>query len=525
MKRLRGAPRWPYAASGALAAIAGIAAGHLVAALVNPDASPVIAVGSTVVDATPTPVKEWAVATLGTADKPVLLGSVAVVTLLAAAGIGLLARRHRSAAMVLLIGLTGLAGGAALLRPGASQLDVLPGLAAAAAGAGTLLGLLRLAERTGAGLGSQSPLEGSAQEAGSPGTAARRTFLLGAGAVGAAAALAGTLGQKLASNPTVPTAAALPQPKTVLPELPAGLEKRVPGISAFRTPNASFYRVDTSLIIPRVDSGSWSLEVDGDVQRPFRLSYAELLELPMIEKDITLTCVSNEVGGGYISSARWLGVRVRDLLERAGVGAGADQILSTSTTGFTISTPVQALTDDRDALVAVAMNGVPLPARHGFPARLVTPGLYGFVGSTKWLARLTATTYAKEQAYWTQRDWAIDAPVLTESRIDTPSGLQTVRSGKTVPIGGVAWAQGRGIKSVEVRVDDGEWMPATMGPDAGIDYWRQWYLLWTPPRGAGRRTLTVRATDNNGTVQTPQKADPFPRGATGWHSVVVLVES
>jgi hypothetical protein len=299
----------------------------------------------------------------------------------------------------------------------------------------------------------------------------------------------------------------------------------VPGISAFRTSNASFYRVDTSLIIPRVDSGSWSLEVDGDVQRPFRLSYAELLELPMIEKDITLTCVSNEVGGGYVSSARWLGVRVRDLLERAGVGSGADQILSTSTTGFTISTPVQALTDDRDALVAVAMNGVPLPARHGFPARLVTPGLYGFVGSTKWLARLTATTYAKEQAYWTERDWAIDAPVLTESRIDTPTGLQTVRAGKTVPIGGVAWAQGRGIKSVEVRVDDGEWMPATMGPDAGIDYWRQWYLLWTPPGGAGRRTLMVRATDNDGKVQTPQKADPFPRGATGWHSVVVLLES
>lgn len=536
MKRLRGAPRWPYAASGALAAIAGIAAGHLVAALVNPDASPVIAVGSTVVDATPTPVKEWAVSTLGTADKPVLLGSVAVVTLLAAAGIGLLARRHGTAAMVLLIGLTGLAGGAALLRPGASQLDVLPGLAAAAAGAATLVGLLRLAEPTAtvptagsgteaAGLGRpQSPLEGSAQEAGAPGTAARRSFLLGAAGVGAAAALAGTLGQKLASNPTVPTAAALPQPQTVLPELPAGLEKRVPGISAFRTPNASFYRVDTSLIIPRVGSGSWSLEVDGDVQRPFRLSYAELLELPMIEKDITLTCVSNEVGGGYVSSARWLGVRVRDLLERAGVGAGADQILSTSTTGFTISTPVQALTDDRDALVAVAMNGVPLPARHGFPARLVTPGLYGFVGSTKWLAKLTATTYAKEQAYWTERDWATDAPVLTESRIDTPTGLQTVRAGKTVPIGGVAWAQGRGIKSVEVRVDDGEWMPATMGPDAGIDYWRQWYLLWTPSSGAGRRTLMVRATDNDGKVQTPQKADPFPRGATGWHSVVVLVE-
>jgi DMSO/TMAO reductase YedYZ molybdopterin-dependent catalytic subunit len=217
-------------------------------------------------------------------------------------------------------------------------------------------------------------------------------------------------------------------------------------------------------------------------------------------------------------------VRVRDLLERAVVGSGVDQILSTSTTGFTISTPLQALTDDRDALVAVAMNGQPLPAKHGFPARLVTPGLYGFVGSTKWLERLTATTYAREEAYWTERGWATDAPVLTQSRIDTPKGLSTVRAGQELPIGGVAWAQGRGIRSVEVRVDDGEWMTATLGPEAGIDYWRQWFLPWTVPGGSERHTLTVRATDNDGQVQTEARAEPFPRGATGWHSVVVFAE-
>jgi DMSO/TMAO reductase YedYZ molybdopterin-dependent catalytic subunit len=516
-------PRWPYAAAGALAAVAGIAVGHLTAALVNPDASPVIAVGSAVIDATPTPVKEWAVSTFGNADKPILLGGVALVTLGLASAIGLLARRRRGLALVLLVALTGLAGAAALLRPTATPLDTLPGLAAAAAGLAALTGLLSLVPERGAG--PRTPLEGTASEAAPPGAPGRRTFLLGAAGVTAGAAAAGALGQKLASNPTVPTAADLPAPQLRLDPLPAGLESRVRGLSPFRTPNRSFYRVDTSLIVPRVDAGSWSLEVDGDVDRPFTLSYAELLDLPMIERDITLTCVSNEVGGGYVSSARWLGVRVRDLLERASIRNGVDQILSTSTTGFTISTPVQALTDDRDALLAVAMNGEPLPARHGFPARLVTPGLYGFVGSTKWLARLTATTYAADAAYWTERGWATDAPVLTQSRIDTPKGLSTVRAGASVPIGGVAWAQGRGIKGVEVRVDDGDWMPATMGPEAGVDYWRQWYLLWTPAPGRERHTLSVRATDNDGQVQTDKQTPPFPRGATGWHSVVVFVDS
>lgn len=527
------APRWPYAVSGALAATAGTAAGHLVAAVVNPGASPVVAVGATVVDATPTPVKEWAVSTLGTADKPVLLGSVAVVTLLAAAGTGLVARRHRTLALVLLAVLTVLAGAAAVARPTSTSADVLPALAAAVVGVTTLHLLTRTADRAfGAAapgvVGAPQrlpadPLDGTAHEAGASPVAARRSFLVGAAGTAAAAAAGLAVGQKLGVNPTLPTAADLPRPTTSLPPLPTGLDRKVPGISAFRTPVGSFYRVDTSLVVPRVNPDDWALEVDGDVANPFRLTYAQLLDLPMIERDITMTCVSNEVGGGYVSSARWLGVRVRDLLERAQVGAGADQVLSTSTTGFTISTPVQALTDDRDALVAVAMNGQPLPARHGFPARLVTPGLYGFVGSTKWLARLTATTYAKEEAYWTERGWATDAPVLTQSRIDTPRGLDTVEAGKPTAIGGVAWAQGRGIRTVEVRVDDGDWQTATLGPDAGIDYWRQWYLPWTPT-GGGRHTLTVRATDNDGEVQPQSKAEPFPRGATGWHSVVVFAK-
>ena len=292
------------------------------------------------------------------------------------------------------------------------------------------------------------------------------------------------------------------------------------GISSFRTPNSEFYRIDTALVIPRVSTEGWKLTIDGDVERPYSLTFDELLRMPLVERDITLTCVSNEVGGPYIGGARWLGVRTKDLLERAGITPGVDQIFSHSTEGMTISTPVQALTDDREALVAIAMNGEPLPTVHGFPARLVTPGLYGFVGATKWLTRLQATTYQAESAYWTDRGWATDAPILTQSRIDTPRGLNRLDAGRVV-IGGVAWAQQRGIEKVEVRVDENAWQEARLGPDGGIDYWRQWYLPWDAL--PGRHQLTVRATDLNGDVQPEQETTPFPRGATGWHSIVVII--
>ena len=252
------------------------------------------------------------------------------------------------------------------------------------------------------------------------------------------------------------------------------------------------------------------------MERPYSLTFAELLAMPLVERDITLTCVSNEVGGPYVGGARWLGVRTKDLLERAGVKPGVEQIFSHSTEGMTISTPVQALTDDREALVAIAMNGEPLPAMHGFPARLVTPGLYGFVGATKWLTRMQATTYGAQSAYWTDRGWATDAPILTQSRIDTPRGLNRLDAGRVV-IGGVAWAQQRGIQKVEVRVDDGAWQEAKLGPDGGIDYWRQWYLPWDAL--PGRHQLTVRATDLEGQTQPEQDATPFPKGATGWHGI------
>lgn len=526
-----------YAVSGVLAAAAGMAVGHLVAAFVNPAASPVLAVGSTVIDATPTPVKEWAVQNFGTADKPILLGSVTLVVVLAAAAIGLVSRTKPSLANILVVGLASLAGLAAWFRPASAPFDIVPAFVTAIVGVLTITGLRSLIPNLptpGAVTHSsespaparrgeakpESPLDHTAYAKGEAGSPARRNFLLGAAGVTVGAAALGALGQKLAAPATLPSSVALPTPQNTLQPLPTGLEGKVKGISRFRTPANDFYRVDTALVIPRIDVDNWKLEIVGKVDNKLTITFDELLKMPMIEKDITLNCVSNEVGGPYISSTRWLGVRVRDLLERAGIQDGVDQILSESTDGMTISTPIEALTDDRDALIAVAMDGEPLPARHGFPARMVTPGLYGFVGATKWVTKLTATTYAAEQAYWTKRDWLTDGTVKTQARIDTPAGLATYPAGR-IAVGGVAWAQRRGITEVEVRVDEGPWQKATLGPDGGTDYWRQWFWVWdaTP----GRHDLTVRAKDGTGEFQTEKRADPFPGGASGWHSVVVII--
>jgi DMSO/TMAO reductase YedYZ molybdopterin-dependent catalytic subunit len=515
-RRPRG--RW-YALGTVLSAAAGAGLGHLVAGFVSPEASPVLAVGSTVIDLTPTPVKEWAVAQFGTADKPILIGSVALGTLLIAGGIGFVARRHRTLGLALLGALALTSVFAAVLRPTSTSVDMIPGFVTAVAGVGLASWYLGLLD--GLGAADRDPLAGAGADntAREDGRSGRRHVLAAAAGLGVVAAAGGAIGQVLGRGAS-PEAVTLPAAAEPLTALPTGLENTVRGISAFRTPNSQFYRIDTALVIPRVSTDGWKLTIDGDVDRPYSLTFDELLKMPLVERDITLTCVSNEVGGQYVGAARWLGVRTKDLLERAGIRAGVDQIFSHSTEGMTISTPVQALTDDREALVAIAMNGEPLPAMHGFPARLVTPGLYGFVGATKWLTRMQATTYQADRAYWTERDWATDAPILTQSRIDTPRGLNRLDAGRVV-IGGVAWAQQRGIKKVEVRVDENSWQEAKLGPDAGIDYWRQWYLPWDAL--PGRHQLTVRATDLNGDLQPEQDATPFPKGATGWHSIVVLI--
>ena len=498
----------------------GLAAGHLLAALMSPSASPVLAVGSAVIDRTPTPMKEWAIAQFGTHDKDILVGSVFAVVLILASAIGLLARaRPRPAGLpagLALCGLGAAAAACALTRPEATVLDLLPSVVAIAVAWPTLWFLTRPGPAAARLVltGHPDPSLGSI-------TARRRTVVIATSVVTAAALALGQTGRWLLGARSRPEDIVLPAPASPAPGFPRGLDQMVPKITPFRTANKSFYRVDTRLDVPIVDSASWRLSIDGDVQRPFTVDFADLLAMPLIERDITLTCVSNSVGGPYVGGARWLGVRLTDLLDRAGVGSGADQILSTDVDGMTISTPLALAADGRDAMVAIGMNGQALPRAHGFPARLVIPGLYGFISATKWVTRLTLTTYAERSAYWTDRDWATDAPIKISSRIDTPRPLQDIASGEVV-IGGVAWAQAQGgVATVEVRIDGGPWQRATLGPSAGNDYWRQWFFRWSATPGTHQ--LSTRVVDGNNGKQTPARAAPFPSGASGLHSISVSV--
>jgi DMSO/TMAO reductase YedYZ molybdopterin-dependent catalytic subunit len=288
------------------------------------------------------------------------------------------------------------------------------------------------------------------------------------------------------------------------------------------TPNGSFYRVDTALFIPQVAPGSWRLRVHGMVTRELDITFAELLRRPLTEADITLCCVSNPVGGPYIGNARWLGVSLASVLREAGIKPGADQLLSTSTDGYTSGTPVATVMDGRNALLAVAMNGAPLPVAHGFPARMIVPGLYGYVSATKWVTDINVTTFAAEQGYWVQQGWTQRGPIKTQSRIDVPNGTSPLKAGHIV-VAGVAWAQHRGVAAVEVRVDGGAWQEARLATVPGIDTWRQW--VWDWDAAAGSHQLEVRATDATGYTQTGAQANIFPDGATGWHSVQVTVSA
>ncbi len=500
--------------AGVLAALAGAGAGHLAAALSQPAASPVLAVGSTVIDLTPTPVKEWAVAELGSADKPVLVGSVLAGTLLLAGVAGVVARRHLALGTGLLVGLVGVATAAAVTRPGAGPADSVPGLVAMVAGVAALRLLLPPAD-TGTATGTEGDRSAARVAPG------RRSVLLAAG-VAAFAAATGAAGRWVTAYRSRGVDVALPAPADGAGSFPRGLEERVPGVTPLRTPEGEFYRVDTRLSVPVIDPDSWTLTIDGDVEREVTFTFDDLLAMPLVERDITLACVSNSVGGEYVGGARWLGVPLVALLERAGVGDRADQILSTDVDGMTISTPLDLATDGRDAMIAVGMNGEGLPREHGFPARMVVPGLYGFISACKWITRMTLTTYADDSAYWTDRGWVTDAPIKISSRIDTPRALETVPAGRRL-IGGVAWAQQRGgVAAVEVRIDGGAWQPARLGPDVGNDYWRQWYLPWTAE--PGRHSLAVRAVSGDGEVQTAVRAEPFPAGASGIQELLVDVE-
>jgi DMSO/TMAO reductase YedYZ molybdopterin-dependent catalytic subunit len=315
-------------------------------------------------------------------------------------------------------------------------------------------------------------------------------------------------------------AVGLPVPTSPAKAIPAGAQ--LPGMTSFTTSIDKFYRVDIALVTPSIDADSWSLTIDGMVDKPVTLSYDDLMKMPMIERNITLTCVSNEVGGPYVGNAKWLGVPFSEIIKLVGVQDGVEQVYSHSEDGgYTCSTPYQAVSDGRDAMIVVGMNGEVLPDKNGFPARMLVPGLFGFVSATKWLKRIEFTTYAGHSAYWTDRKWATDAPILVQSRIDVPKSLSTLPKDKPV-IAGVAWAQHRGIAKVEIRIDGGEWNEAKLADDAGVDMWRQWSYVYEGE--AGRHSAQVRATDLDGETQPEARTKVFPSGARGWHEIQFSVD-
>ncbi|MCY9786543.1 molybdopterin-dependent oxidoreductase [Nocardiopsis sp. EMB25] len=525
--------RLPGAIVGLVATGAALATAEVVGALLSrPASTPLLAVGDAVVDLTPQPVKQFAVDTFGTADKIALFVGMGMILAAAAALLGAAAARRRwiGFAGIAVFGAVGLA--AALTRPGSGVLDTLPTLAGAVACGGVLVWLLRAASRPvpSAPDEHQPAPEGTRTAAEEPRGFDRRRFTLLAGAAAVASAGAGTVARTLASSSTGVGLAredvSLPRPAFPAAPVPDGADLEIDGLASFFTSNDEFYRIDTALSIPRVDASTWSLRVHGLGARERVYTFADLLARDdLTERDITLACVSNPIGGEYVGNARWIGVPLATLLEEAGVrppadGGPADQLVSRSEDGMTIGTPVADVMDGRDALIAIGMNGQPLPHEHGFPARMVVPGLYGYVSACKWIVDIELTTFDAFDAYWVPRGWSARGPIKTQSRIDTPRERATVPAGTTM-LAGVAWAQHTGIDRVEVRVDDGEWRAATLAEEDTADTWRQWVHEWDAEPGEHR--ISVRATDRGGATQTSERAAVAPDGATGHHTIEVTV--
>ncbi|MGY1620004.1 molybdopterin-dependent oxidoreductase [Geodermatophilus sp. SYSU D00691] len=535
----RGLRRLLAALAGLLAAAVALGAGQLVAGFVRPASSPVVAVGDAVITLTPEAVKSFAIRTFGENDKVALVVGTLVLLALYALVLGVLALRRRwlGVAGIALFGLIGVV--AALTRPAGGLLDALPSVVGAAAGVVALLALLRpltppapavAATGTGTEARDEEVVErlraalamGDRKGAGLD----RRRFFVTSGVALGVAALAGGGGQLLRRRFDVADARGditMPTPASPAAPLPRGadLAEQVDGLTPLFTPNRDFYRVDTAITTPQIRPAEYRLTLSGmfDQRRTFTLQ--DLFDRSdLIERDITLTCVSNEVGGELAGTARWIGVPLGDFLRENGIQDGSTQLVCRSTDGMTIGAPTGAALRTPDAMLAFGMNGEPLPVEHGFPVRMIIPGLYGYVSACKWLTEIEASTFEAFDAYWVERGWAAQGPIKTAARIDTPGPLRPVRAGRRA-VAGVAWAQGRGISKVEVRIDDGDWQEAELSPEVDADVWRQWVL--PVDLDGGHHEITVRATDGGGDLQTEDRASPFPDGASGWHSVRVLV--
>lgn len=561
--------RWALTAlAGLISAAVALGVAELLAGLVSPNSSPVIAIGGAVIDATPRPLKEFAITTFGENDKFVLiLGTLALLAALSMV-LGLLAWRRLQVAAggVLLFGVLGAA--AAITRPTGTVLDMLPSLIGAVAGAFVLVLLITALGRTESGAGTESasaPSTGRtddksiATEKGRDAAAERaadrkrehaderlmaklrerlagvdrstnslnrRGFFIAGGLGAGAAVVSGGAGKLLQRRFAVAGARddiALPNPASPAPALPDGadLSESVEGLTKLFTDNDDFYRVDTALTVPQVSPSSWSLRIFGMVDQEVEYTFDDLLQRDdLIERDITLSCVSNQVGDKLASTARWLGVPLKNLLDEAGIQSGCDQLVSRSVDGMTIGTATEPAMNTEDAMIAIGMNGEPLVVDHGFPARMLIPGLYGYVSACKWIIEIEATTFDAFDAYWVERGWDQEAPIKLFSRIDTPQGLRPVKSGPRM-IAGIAWAQTRGIAKVEVKIDSADWAEAELSPDVSNDIWRQW--VYPADLDAGSHTIVVRATASDGELQTEDRVEPFPNGATGWHSIVATI--
>jgi DMSO/TMAO reductase YedYZ molybdopterin-dependent catalytic subunit len=488
---------------GILSALAGLAVGGLVAAVLGSRQTPVVAVGSAFIDRVPPWLKDLAISLFGVHDKTALKVGILIVLLVIAALAGVLSVRRWWVGAVVTVALAGLAALAAATRPDAGQYGFLP---SAVAGITAVL-LLRLFWRRLVNLADR-PEDG----------VTRRGFLQLTTGVALGTVAVGALGQVIGGRRSAVSDARAALRLPVPPSLEPPADVQAPGATAWVTSSDTFYRIDTALSVPLIKPADWKLRIHGMVERELELTFDDLLRRKVFHKWVTLACVSNEVGGDLIGNALWSGVLLKDLLQEAGLSTDADAIESTSHDGFTAGTPLSTLMDDRQSMLAFAMNGQPLPLEHGFPVRIVVPGLYGYVSATKWLTDIEVTRFDRFEAYWTPRGWSEQGPIKLSSRIDVP---RSKASAGKVTVAGVAWDQHVGVSKVEVRVDGGPWQQATLAADGSIDTWRQWHWTWDAPRG--NHVLQVRAFDAKGNPQIEAQAPPAPNGSTGLHSVDIKV--
>ncbi len=525
--------RWRGLGLGLLATAVGLAVAELIVGLIRGSASPVVPVGQEFIDITPKWLKDWAIEQFGTNDKVVLVAGALIVVLGVGAIIGMLAvRGERGFAYGLTIAVGVMGAWAVFLRPEPTIGKLAPTIVGTSVSLAVLWWL--------------SPRRSTDSVAGDVAIGPdRRQFVTGAVALGSAAAVTGGVGRLLQQRFEVDTNFALPGqpveteavgsvPETIVPVSDVNLDRAasidgaelgVEGIESFVVPNDRFYRIDTALVVPQVSADSWRLNISGLVDNPIELNFEDLLARDQVERHVTLSCVSNPVGGDLVGNALWQGVLLKPLLEEAGLQTGAEQVVSRSIDGWTCGSPIEAIMDGRDAMLAFGMNGEPLPAQHGFPVRIVVPGLFGYVSATKWVTDIRLTRWDEFDAYWVPRGWSKRGPVKTMARIDTPrSGAN--RDG-VVPIGGVAWAVHRGVSAVQVRIarDDevGEWRDAELGSVPTADTWVQWVYRWDTEGLEGVHVVEVRAIDGDGEPQPEEPQAVAPNGAQGYHRIAIEV--